>query len=156
MANATDTVAVERELLIAASPETVWDLIVDPARASSWMGLESWSEPEPGGVYRVEIIPGNIVRGEYLELDPPRRVVFTWGWETETGASSVPPGTTTVSFELTAEGEGTRLRFVHSGLPTEEAGASHAHGWDHYFARLAAAAAGDDPGPDPWVEGGMS
>jgi uncharacterized protein YndB with AHSA1/START domain len=153
-ANATETTTVERELLIAASPETVWELLVDPDKASAWMGMQSWSEPEPGGLYRVEIIPGHVARGEYVELDPPRRLVFTWGWEGD--ANPVGPGTTTIEFELSAEGEHTRLHFVHSGLPGAESGASHAHGWDHYFERLATAAAGGDVGPDPWLTGPMS
>jgi len=152
VANATETV-VERELVIAASPETVWDLLVDPAKASTWMGMQSWSEPTPGGVYRVEVIPGKIASGEYVELDPPNRLVFTWGWE---GESAVPPGSSTIEFELSADGDGTRLRFVHSGLPSAESAGSHSHGWDHYFARLELAARGADAGADPWVTGDMS
>jgi uncharacterized protein YndB with AHSA1/START domain len=153
MANATET-AIERELVIAAAPETVWELLVDPAKASVWMGIQSWSEPTPGGLYRVEVIPDNIARGEYIELDPPSRLVFSWGWEAD--GNPVPAGSSTVEFELTPEGDGTRLRFVHSGLPSSEAAGSHAHGWDHYFERLAVAAAGGDPGPDPWLTGDMS
>ena len=68
MANATETTVVERELTIAASPETVWELLVDPEKASLWMGLQSWSEPKPGGLYRVEVIPGSIARG--VRADP--------------------------------------------------------------------------------------
>jgi uncharacterized protein YndB with AHSA1/START domain len=147
MANATETV-VERELVIAAAPETVWELLVDPAKASTWMGVASWSEPMPGGAYRVEVIPGHIARGEYVELDPPHRLVFTWGWE---GEDAVPPGSSTVEIELTADGDGTHLRFVHSGLASAEQAGSHAHGWDHYLERLATAAGGGDPGADPWV-----
>jgi uncharacterized protein YndB with AHSA1/START domain len=145
---------IERELVIAASPETVWALLVDPEKAQAWMGMQSWSDPKPGGLYRVEVIPGNIARGEYVELDPPNRLVFTWGWEAED--NSVPAGSSTVEFELEADGTGTRLRFVHSNLPSAEAAGSHAHGWDHYFARLAIAARGEDPGPDPWLTGDMS
>ena len=152
-ANATETV-VERELMIAASPETVWDLLVDPDKASAWMGLQSWSEPKPGGLYRVEVIPGKIARGEYVELDPPNRLVFTWGWEGDDGP--VGAGSSTIEFELSVDGDGTRLRFVHSGLPSAEAAGSHAHGWDHYFERLAIAARGGDPGADPWLTGDMS
>ena len=153
MANVTETIAIERELVIAASPETVWEFLVDPAKANAWMGKESWSEPKVGGTYRVEVIPGHIARGEYLELDAPRRLVHTWGWE---GENPVPPGSTTIEYELTPEGDGTRLRFVHSGLPSEESKASHVHGWDHYFERLTVAAAGGDAGPDPWLTGDMS
>jgi uncharacterized protein YndB with AHSA1/START domain len=154
VANTTETVAVERALVIAASPETVWELLVDPEKAGLWMGLQIWSEPKEGGLYRVEVIPGQIARGEFVELDPPRRLVHTWGWEGDD--NPVPPGSTTIEYELTPEGDGTRLRFVHSGLPSEESKASHTHGWDHYFERLAIVAAGGDAGPDPWLSGNMS
>ena len=98
----------------------------------------------------MEVIPGNVAIGEFVEIDPPRRLVYTWGWESGTGAS-VPPGSTTVEFELTPNDSGTLLRFRHSDLPSRESAGSHGHGWDHYFERLVAIAAGDDPGPDPWV-----
>jgi uncharacterized protein YndB with AHSA1/START domain len=154
VANTTETVAVERALVIAASPETVWELLVDPEKAGLWMGLQIWSEPREGGLYRVEVIPGQIARGEFVELDPPRRLVHTWGWEGDDNL--VPPGSTTIEYELTPEGDGTLLRVVHSGLPTAESAASHGHGWDHYFDRLSIAAAGGDPGPDPWLTGDMT
>jgi uncharacterized protein YndB with AHSA1/START domain len=154
VANATEAVVVERELRIAARPETVWELLVDPEKSTAWMGIESWSEPRPGGLYRVEVIPGHVARGEFVELDPPHRLVFTWGWENE--ESNVPPGSSTIEFELEAAGDGTRLRFVHSGLPTAESGASHEHGWDHYFERLVVVGRGGDPGRDPWLDGEMT
>jgi len=154
VANTTETVAVERAIVIAATPETVWELLVDPEKAGLWMGLQIWSGPREGGLYRVEVIPGQIARGELVELDPPRRLVHTWGWEGDD--NPVPPGSTTIEYELTPEGDGTLLRVVHSGLPTAESAASHGHGWDHYFDRLSIAAAGGDPGPDPWLTGDMT
>jgi len=151
--SATDVTVVERELVIDASPETVWELLVDPAKATSWMGQQSWSEPREGGLYRVEVIPGHIARGEFVELDAPRKLVLSWGWE---GENAVPAGSSRLEFTLTPEGEGTRLHFVHSGLPSTESAESHAHGWDHYLERLAIAAPGGDPGEDPWLSGEMS
>src|SRR5262249_27257783 len=148
VASATDVTTVERELVIDASPETVWELLVDPGKATSWMGRQSWSEPHEGGLYRVEVIPGQIARGKFIELDPPRRLVLAWGWE---GENPVSPGSSRLEFTLTPEGEGTRLHFLHSGLPSAEAAESHAHGWDHYFERLAVIASGGDPGEDPWL-----
>jgi uncharacterized protein YndB with AHSA1/START domain len=90
-------------------------------------------------------------------LTPPRRLVFTWGWEpAEDGtANPVPPGSSTVEIELEPEDDRTRLRFTHRDLPSAEATQSHAHGWDHYLPRLESAAAGDDPGRDPWLDGPM-
>jgi uncharacterized protein YndB with AHSA1/START domain len=154
METAAETTSVVREITIAASPETVWQFLVDPDKAIRWMGQAAWFDPRPGGQYRIQVLPGNTASGEFVELDPPRRLVYTWGWEAGKG-SSVPPGTSTVEIELVPDGEGTTLRFSHRDLPGAAAVESHAHGWDHYLARLAVAARGDDPGPDPWLSGEM-
>jgi uncharacterized protein YndB with AHSA1/START domain len=119
------------------------------------MGQKATFEPRPGGLYRVEVIPGNTAVGEFVELDRPRRLVFTWGWEAGGNDTKVAPGTSTVEIELVPNGDGTTLRFRHHGLPDEGAAESHAHGWDHYLERLAVAACGDDPGRDPWLDGPM-
>jgi uncharacterized protein YndB with AHSA1/START domain len=145
---ATDTAVYERTLSIAASPETVWEFFVDPDKLRRWKGIDAELDPRRGGIYRCEVIPGHTALGEFVELDPPRRLVFTWGWN---GQEAVPPGTSTIEVELTPEGDGTSLRFVHKDLPGAEQVASHAHGWDHYLDRLEIAAAGGDPGEDPWV-----
>lgn len=145
---ATDTAVYERTIAIDASPETVWEFFVDPPKVMRWMGIDAELDPQPGGIYRLNVISGNTARGEFVELDKPRRVVFTWGWD---GNDNVPPGSSTIEAELLPEGTGTSLRFVHRDLPTSEAVASHSQGWDHYLARLQIAAAGGDPGDDPWV-----
>jgi hypothetical protein len=62
----------------------------------------------------------------------------------------VPPGSSTVEIELTADESGTNLHFVHN-LSSAEAARSHSIGWDHYLPRLELAATGRDPGEDPWV-----
>jgi uncharacterized protein YndB with AHSA1/START domain len=148
-----ETTSVERQVSIEASPETIWEFLVDPDKATRWMGLSATLEPEPGGLYRVEVIPGHTARGEFVELDPPRRIVYTWGWEE--GESSVPPGTSTVEIELIPEGDGTTVRLLHSDLPSAAAAESHGHGWQHYLERLAIAAPGGDAGEDPWISGPM-
>jgi uncharacterized protein YndB with AHSA1/START domain len=150
----TESISVERELAIAASVETVWELLVDPDQAVLWMGQSATYELRPGGRYRVAVIPGHTASGEFVEIDPPHRLVHTWGWEGEGG--SVRPGSTTIEYELTPDGDGTLLRFSHRGLPDAEAAASHGHGWDHYLERLQAVATGGDPGVDPWIAGPMS
>lgn len=146
---------IERELEIDASPETVWELLTDPAEATRWMGLAASFDLRPGGEYRCEVIPGNVASGEFVEIDAPRRLVFTWGWELGS-SSTVPPGSSTIEFDLAASGAGTRLRFRHSGLPSADAVERHRHGWEHYLGRLSVAAGGGDPGRDPWLDGPMS
>ena len=145
---ATDTTVYERTLAIDASPETVWEFLVDPEKLMRWKGINADLDTEPGGIFRCEVIPGHIARGEYVEIDKPNKLVFTWGWD---GSEDVPPGSSTIVIELASDGDGTNLRFVHQDLPNAEAIASHAHGWDHYLPRLETAAGGGDPGEDPWV-----
>ena len=145
---ATDTTVYDKTISIDASPETVWEFFVDPEKLKRWKGIDVNLDAEPGGIYYCEVIPGHQARGEFLEVDKPNRLVFTWGWE---GSPDVPPGSSTIEIELAADGEGTSLRFVHRDLPSAEAVASHSHGWDHYLPRLEIAAAGGDPGQDPWV-----
>jgi uncharacterized protein YndB with AHSA1/START domain len=151
METTAETLLVERELTIAAKPETVWEFLVDADKLARWMCTSASLDPRPGGLYQVEVISGNIARGEFVEVDPPRRLVFTWGWEPGGMDTDVASGSSTVEFDLEPTAEGTTLRFTHSGLPSTKALESHAHGWDHYLARLSVAASGGDPGPDPWL-----
>jgi uncharacterized protein YndB with AHSA1/START domain len=145
----TETTAVEREVTIDASPETVWEFLVDPAKATRWMGSQATLDARPGGEYRVDVIAGHVASGEFVEVDRPRRLVWTFGWEPEeSGSNPVSPGSSTIEVELEPSGDGTLLRFRHRGLPGAEAVQAHGIGWDHYLARLATAARGDDPGED--------
>lgn len=73
--------AITREIRVAARPETVFAFLTDPAKMVRWMGGRVELDPRSGGVYRVEINTRDIARGEYVEVVPHRRVVFTWGWE---------------------------------------------------------------------------
>ena len=132
MEASTET-AVRREITIAARPETVWEFLVDPDKATRWMGTSASLDARPGGEYRVEVISGNTAVGEFVEVDPPRRVVFTWGW---TSGSPVLPGTTRVVVTLVAEGHGTRVVLRHHGLPADQLD-HHQEGWTLCLDRLA-------------------
>jgi uncharacterized protein YndB with AHSA1/START domain len=138
---------VQLEISVDASPETIFPFLVDPALASSWMGTESENDPRPGGIYRNKLNAKVISRGEFLEVDPPRRVVFTFGWEGED--QHVPAGSTEVAIDLIPEGASTLVRLTHSGLPSEETKPDHAEGWSQYMSRLKVAAEGGDAGADP-------
>jgi uncharacterized protein YndB with AHSA1/START domain len=148
MDTATDTTVYERTIAIDASPETVWEFFVDPAKLMRWMGIDAELDARPGGIYRINVIPGNTARGEFVEVDRPHRLVFTWGWDDN---ETLPPGASTIEAVLTPERKGTTLRFVHRELSSEQA-ASHRVGWDHYLERLEIAAAGGEPGEDIWVK----
>ena len=144
MASSTET-AVERTIAIDASPETVWQFLVDPEKTTAWWGMTASFDPRPGGEYRIEVIPGHTASGEFVELDAPRRLVYTFGWE---GSQEVPPGSSLVEIDLIERDGGTLLRMTHSGLPNEAQCAGHDRGWAHYVGRLAIAAVGGNPGID--------
>lgn len=145
----TDT-AAEVEVRIAASPETVFDFFTDPDKMIQWMGRSAELDPRPGGKLHCDMNGRNVARGEYVEIERPNRVVFTWGWEGE--ESSVAPGASTVEVLLVADGDGTQLRLIHSDLPGAESAERHSRGWSHYTERLAIVATGGDPGADPWQD----
>jgi uncharacterized protein YndB with AHSA1/START domain len=138
--------AVEREIRIGATPDTVFDFLVDSEKMPIWMGRRAELDPRAGGVVRVEINDQATASGEFVVVERPKRVVFTWGWE---GGEFAPdPGTSTVEITLTADGDVTLVKLVHTDLP-EPARDPHAHGWEQYLERLGKAAVGEEPGPDP-------
>ena len=139
---------VEREVRIEAPPETVFSFFTDPQQMTKWKGQSATLDPRPGGIYRVDMNGENIARGEYVEVVPYSRVVFTWGWEGDD--SPLPPGASTVEVSLTPDGDGTIVRLRHLGLSPEQRQA-HAEGWELYLPRLPLAAIGQDPGPLPSV-----
>ncbi len=114
---------VEREVRIAAQPETVFAFFIDPEKMILWKGRRAELDARPGGVYRVEINDQAVARGEYVEIDAPKRVVFTWGWEGqeqgEGAHAAVPPGTSRVEISLEPDGDGTRVTIVENpiGIP---------------------------------------
>jgi uncharacterized protein YndB with AHSA1/START domain len=71
---------VEREVRIAARPETVFAFFVDPEKQVLWMGRRAELDPRPGGIYDVEINDRSRARGEFVEVEAPSRVVYTFGW----------------------------------------------------------------------------
>lgn len=143
-----------KETFIEASPELVFSYLVQPEKMLRWMGLTVEMDPKPGGIFRLDPNGREMIRGEYLEVIPPRRIVFTWGWER--GGVGVAAGSTVVEIDLVRQGSGTLLRLVHRRLPPDEKiRTNHENGWAHHLGRLKIAAEGGDPGPDPcWTEEG--
>ena len=140
-----------REIMIDATPETIWPFLTEPGKHIEWDGTVAELDPRPGGVYRVLVQGEHQSAGEYVEVDPMKRVLFTFGWEQQ--GHPIPPGSTTVEITLQPEGDKTRLRLVHRGLP-DDASENHGRGWAHYLQRLAVRAGGGDPGPDRGPGGG--
>ena len=132
---------VVREIRIEATPATVFALLTDARRMTTWLAETVVADPTPGGAFRIAESGGMSIVGNYLELVPDRKVVFTWG-----GFAGLEPGESTVEITLEADGDGTLLTLRHYGLPPP-AVESHDMGWMHSgLPKLKAAAEGHDPG----------
>ena len=130
--------AIEITQRIEAPPEIVFSYLTDGARFSQWMGVGAELDPRPGGRYRIDVDGVHIAIGEYQQIEPPHRLVMSWGWD---GHPTVPPGSTTVEITLTLERGATVLRLRHLGLPSEDERRTHADGWRQYIGRLREVAA---------------
>lgn len=126
--------------VLSASPEEVFDAWTDPESLAIWMCPGSVQrsvvdvDPRVGGRFRI-VMKGpdcdHEHTGEYLVLDRPHRLVFTW-ISAETHGRA-----TTVSVEIRAHGAGrTELTLIHEGLPDETAADRHRHGWGDILEKL--------------------
>ncbi len=127
---------------IDADPSVVFTYFTNPQALASWLGDRAILDPRPGGRFTV-FFADKAVEGRYMEIDPPRRLVITWG---RAGSPTFPPHASTLEVTLTPEAGGTRVAIVHTGLPESEA-PRHALGWRHYLARLAVVGSGGKADP---------
>jgi uncharacterized protein (TIGR03086 family) len=138
--------AFEKSVLVPLNADDTFALITEPDRLRRWQVITARVDLRAGGDYRWTIIPGNSASGTITEVEPGRRVVFTWGWE---GSADLPPGASTVTITLEPADGGTLVHLVHEGLAGVQLD-NHAMGWNHYLGRLVKAAADGDAGPDEW------
>jgi len=124
---------LDRVITIEAAPETVFSFFTDSARWARWWGAGSVIDPMPGGRMLIRHANGIEVAGEVLEVEPPRRIVFTYGY---VSGASIPVGGSKVTIDLQAAGGGTRLRLTHEfaeSAPREQ----HIQGWRYQLALFA-------------------
>ncbi len=125
--------------VLAAPPEQVFRAFTDPDWYSQWWGPEGCSsnvtqlDLEVGGAYRVDMVlpDGNetTLYGTYQEIDPPRLLAYSFGWE---GA----PERTLVTVELEPHADGTELTVTHEGFTDQDTCNGHEHGWISSVDRL--------------------
>ena len=129
-----------REVLVKAEPSTIFALLIEPGM-QSWLGTDVEFDPRPGGLYKIKVGGDHPALGEFVEVTPNEKVVFTFGWN-EPG-HPIPAGSTKVAITLIPEGDETLVRLVHSGLP-DDAISDHEEGWQHFLDRLATVAVGGE------------
>ncbi len=117
---------------IDATPEQVFEFFVRPEALVAWMGEHAVLDPHPGGEFTVDI-RGVPVRGRYLEVEPPHRLLISWG---HAGSDRLPPEASLVEVRLHTTGDGTTVTVSHTGLPEPEA-TGHPRGWRLFLRQLA-------------------
>ena len=122
------TMTAEVSVLVPLGPEETFALLTEPERLRRWQAVTARVELRAGGEYRWTIVPGHTAAGTITELEPGKRIVFSFGWE---DSDDLPPGASTVTITLEPAEGGTNVHLVHSGLTPEQA-AGHQEGWDHY------------------------
>ena len=112
---------------------SVWAVLTDAGAISDWLMATRDFRPDVGVRFRLKtrhLSANGWIDAKVLELDPPRRMV--WSWSVNDGSQP-----TTVTFELEREGEGTRLRLRHEGTIDPAFGNLLVDGWPGRIALLA-------------------
>jgi uncharacterized protein YndB with AHSA1/START domain len=119
------THALDRTILIRASPEIVFRYFTDSARWAAWWGAGSFIEARPDGEMRIRYPDGSEAVGTVLEVAPVERIVFTYGYAT---GQMIPPGGSRVTIRLDPDTDGTRLVLTHA-FADASARDHHVQGW---------------------------
>jgi uncharacterized protein YndB with AHSA1/START domain len=138
-----EKLSVEIKRFIKAPRDRVYAAWTDSAQLRQWFGPESVetqeliADPRVGGTFRWDLINEEgekmTCRGEYRELQPGKKVVFTWQWDDdETWENHI----SVVTVELDDRDGGTELRLTHEQLPNEESREGHTRGWGSALDKL--------------------
>jgi uncharacterized protein YndB with AHSA1/START domain len=125
---------LERTVLIRAQRETVFRYFTETERFAAWWGAGSTIDARPGGPLLIRHANGVLASGEVVEVAPPERIVFTYGYEDP--ARPVRPGGSRVVVTLQERTDGTLLHLRHE-LPSAAARDQHVQGWRYQLAVFA-------------------
>jgi uncharacterized protein YndB with AHSA1/START domain len=151
MEQVTELGTLEREIYVDAAPDTVFEVVSDPEHVREWWPDDATYDVRPGATGQITFgdpeAGGGVVGLTVLEVDPPRS--FTFRWTQAPGETGVEGNSLLVTFALTPEGRGTRLRMTETGFREmgwevavlEAQYREHETGWDHFLPRLATYAA---------------
>jgi len=130
----TTDIQISRNVVIRAGRTTVFSYFTDSERFARWWGQGSSIEPRPGGAVRIVHPGGATAGGEVLEIAPPERIVFSYGYDDP--AKPIARGGSRVTIVLADHPEGTSLELLHQFEST--AGRDeHVQGWRFQLAVFA-------------------
>ena len=122
---------ISTSVRIAAPPEVVFPYFTDSKLMVTWIGERADLDARPGGTFALDF-GGVAARGSYVAVEPPHRVVFTWGIPQD---ATLPPGSSTVEVVFVADGGDTIVNLTHRDLPADRE-PSHGEGWERCLAVL--------------------
>ena len=135
---------LELRCALAAPRERIFGMLTEPAELARWWGPHGFTTPEValdlrvGGGYRLSMQPpdGDLfhLSGEFLEIDPPGRLRYTFRWEEPTPDDRE----TVVTLSLVGVSDATELSLTQGLFATEERLALHHGGWSDSFEKLCA------------------
>jgi uncharacterized protein YndB with AHSA1/START domain len=135
--------SLEIKRFIKAPRDRVYAAWTDPAQLRQWFGPEKVqtndliADARVGGEFRWDITDPDgdkmTVCGEYRELQPDRKIVFTWQWQDD---ENWERHVSIVTVELSDREGGTELRLVHEQLPSEKSRDGHTGGWNSALDKL--------------------
>ena len=131
---------------LATDADATWAALTDPDQVERWFTRAS-PVGTVGDAYVLDFGPGDVMRGEILEVVPSVRLAYSWGWGDGPGAVR-----TRVCWDLAPVDDGTLVTLTHGGW--SEAGLTakdrdqHATHWDGYVAALVEATDEDVAGED--------
>jgi uncharacterized protein YndB with AHSA1/START domain len=114
---------LKKTYFIGVPPDTVWRALTEPSVIDVWGGGPAEMSAEPGAPFSLW---GGEIHGTVMEAEPPVRLVEEWWGGPDWAEPSV------VTFLLEAEGDGTLVTLLHTGVPDGVAGDFDA-GWDDYY-----------------------
>jgi uncharacterized protein YndB with AHSA1/START domain len=139
----TEKLSLEIKRLFKAPRDRLYAAWTDPAQLKEWFGPENvqtrelFADVRVGGEFHWDLINSDgekmTMRGEYRELQPGKRIVFTWQWEDDEDWEN---HTSIVTVELYDREGGTELRLTHEHLPSEESRDGHTRGWNSALNKL--------------------
>ncbi len=122
---------ISTSVRIAAPPEVVFPYFTEPRLMITWIGEHADLDARPGGTFAVDF-GESAAHGSYVAVEPPHRVVFTWGIPEDV---TLPPGSSTVEVVFVADGADTIVNLTHCDLPPDRE-PSHREGWDRCLGML--------------------
>jgi uncharacterized protein YndB with AHSA1/START domain len=135
--------SLEIKRLIKAPRDRVYAAWTDPAQMKLWFGPENvqtrdlTADARVGGEFRWDLTNSEgekmTMRGEYRELQPNKKIVFTWQWQDDEDWEN---RASIVTVELDDANGGTELRLIHEQLPNEDSRDGHTQGWNSALDKL--------------------